>query len=73
MHQEVQDLSNFYSNTKLGRSVKKILSNKVCHFWPNSSGLTVAGYGFPLPVLESLIENSKRSFVLMPEKQGVIS
>ena len=73
MHQEVQQLSNFYSNTKLGRSVKKILSDKVFHFWPNSNGLTIAGYGFPLPVLGSLVENSKRSFVLMPQKQGVIS
>jgi hypothetical protein len=73
MHQNVQDLSNFYSHTKLGRSVKSILADNVFSFWPNTKGLTVAGYGFTLPVLEPIIKNSKRSLALMPEKQGVIS
>ena len=73
MHHDVQHLSNFYLHTKLGRSVQSILADSVFGFWPNTKGLTVAGYGFPLPVLELIIKNSKRSLAMMPEKQGVIS
>ena len=49
------------------------MADSVFGFWPNTKGLTVAGYGFPLPVLEPIIKNSKRSLAMMPEKQGVIS
>ena len=73
MHHDVQHLSDFYKHTKLGRSVQSILADSVFGFWPNTKGLTVAGYGFPLPVLELIIKNSKRSLAMMPEKQGVIS
>ena len=51
MYQDVQELYSFYYNTRLGVLAQKILSEKVLHFWPNTKGLTVAGYGFPLPVM----------------------
>jgi len=73
MHNDVKDLSYFYSKTKLGMTVQAILSDKIMQFWPNLKGLTIGGYGFPLPVIKPLSRNAKRSIVLMPDKQGVIS
>ena len=73
MYQDVRELYKFYYNTRLGVLAQKILSEKVLHFWPNTKGLTVVGYGFPLPVISSLLKDAKRGLVLMPNEQGIMA
>jgi SAM-dependent methyltransferase len=73
MYQDVQELYNFYYNTRLGVLAQKILSEKILDFWPNTKGLTVVGYGFPLPVMSSLLKDAKRGLVLMPNEQGIMA
>ena len=72
MYQNVRELNQFYSGTKLGELAQKFLSDKVVNFWGNTKGLTVAGYGFAVPVMAPLIETSRRGLILMPSKQGVM-
>ena len=68
MYQNVRELNQFYNGTKLGGLARKYLSDKVLDFWGNTNGLTVAGYGFAVPVMAPLIETSRRGLILMPQQ-----
>ncbi|MEM7074878.1 MAG: methyltransferase domain-containing protein [Pseudomonadota bacterium] len=72
MHQDVQDLRNFYYRSALGRAVQKTLSAEIHAMWPESKGQTVLGYGFATPFLRRYLADSRRVIALMPAPQGVV-
>lgn len=73
MHQDVQDLRNFYYRSALGRAVKRTLSAEIQSMWPEAKGQTVAGYGFATPFLRPYLKDSRRVLALMPAPQGVLA
>ena len=73
MHLDVQDLKKFYYRQPLGRAVKQTLVKEVLRIWPDTSGQTVVGFGFAVPLLHPFLTRSRRVMALMPGPQGVIS
>ena len=73
MHLDVQDLRNFYYRQALGRAARSALRQEVVRIWPDTSGQTVAGFGFAIPLLRPFLTKSRRVIALMPGPQGVIS
>jgi SAM-dependent methyltransferase len=69
MRPTIDQLLSFY-HSKLGKTVSKCLVKQVLECWPDCTGLSVAGLGFPLPVLSALYKNSERTIALMPARQG---
>ena len=53
MHHDVVDLRRFYYQRALGRVVQRVLRDRMTAIWPpeQTSGMTVAGYGFAPPLL----------------------
>ena len=51
MHLDVSDLRNFYYRSSLGRAAQKVVRDELVQLWPETKGLTVAGYGFAVPLL----------------------
>ena len=72
MHLDVQLLHDFYYRNALGRAAQKIVRDQVVRFWPEAHGLTVAGYGFAVPLLRPFLKDSRRVIGLMPGPQGVM-
>lgn len=72
MHLDVQVLRDFYYRSALGRAAQKILRDQALRFWPETQGLTVAGYGFAAPLLRPYLRESRRVVGLMPAPQGVM-
>lgn len=72
MHQDVQDLRNFYYRSALGRAAQKVIRDQLVALWPESKGQTVLGYGFAVPLLRPFLEESRRVIALMPAPQGVM-
>lgn len=72
MHLDVVDLRSFYYRTRLGRAVQSSIRNKVLEIWPEAHGLTVAGFGFAVPLLRPYINDARRVIALMPSAQGVM-
>ncbi len=72
MHQDVVDLRAFYYRTKLGRSAQRALQEALTAIWPDTTGLTVAGFGFAVPVLRPFLGRSHRVLSLMPAQQGMM-
>ncbi|MGB3146305.1 MAG: methyltransferase domain-containing protein, partial [Paracoccaceae bacterium] len=72
MHLDVLDLRNFYYRTPLGRVAQKAVRDKVCSLWPEAKSLTVAGYGFAVPMLRPYLAEARRVIALMPAPQGVM-
>lgn len=73
MHQDVIDLRAFYYRTKLGRSAQRALQEALKTLWPDTTGLTVAGFGFAAPVLRPFLGRSERVISFMPAQQGVMA
>ena len=73
MHLDVQDLRNFYYRQPLGKAVKRTMKNRIVRIWPDTSGQTVAGFGFAVPLLRPFLTRSRRVIALMPGPQGVVS
>lgn len=73
MHQDVLDLRNFYYRTALGRAAQRGIRDRVCALWPPEglSGMTVAGFGFAVPLLRPYLATARRVMGLMPGPQGV--
>jgi SAM-dependent methyltransferase len=75
MKPDAVDLRDFYA-TRRGRLVGRILADQTARIWPDMSGLTVAGLGYPTPVLGRLAGGNGsqplRVMALMPGFQGVI-
>ena len=73
MHLDVQELRNFYYRQALGRAVQRSLRATVLKIWPDTTGQTVVGFGFAVPLLRPFLAKSRRVVALMPGPQGVIA
>lgn len=74
MHHDVRDLRNFYYRTALGRAAQRAIRDQVVAMWPpaETTGMTVAGFGFAVPLLRPYLATARRVIGLMPGPQGVI-
>ena len=72
MHLDVQDLRDFYYRTRLGRVAQRAIRDQLVRLWPVQAGLTVAGYGFAVPLLRPWLADVRRVIGLMPGPQGVM-
>ena len=74
MHHNVIDLRAFYYQRALGRVVQRILRDRMTALWPaeGTTGMTVAGYGFAVPLLRPYVPRARRVSALMPGPQGVM-
>ena len=72
MHLDVLDLRNFYYRTGLGRAVQRSVRSQMISLWPEAPGMTVAGYGFAVPLLRPYLAQARRVIGLMPAQQGVM-
>lgn len=72
MHLDVHDLRTFYYRTPLGRVAQRAIRDRVTQTWPDTSGQTVVGYGFAVPLLRPFLARSRRVIGLMPAPQGVM-
>lgn len=73
MHLDVLDIRDFYYRTGLGRAVQRAIRARVLGFWPDASGLTMAGFGFAVPLLRPYLGGARRVIGLMPARQGVMA
>lgn len=73
MHLDVQDLHNFYYRSALGRATQKVLREQIAALWPEAEGLTVAGFGYAVPLLRPYLAGARRVVALMPGPQGVMA
>lgn len=72
MHLDVLDLRAFYYRNALGRAVQKVIRDELITLWPDVTGMTVAGFGFAVPLLRPFLADSARVIGLMPGPQGVM-
>ncbi len=72
MHLDVQDLKNFYYRQSLGRAAQRAIRNRLVELWPDTTGQTVVGFGFAVPLLRPFLVKSRRVVALMPGPQGVM-
>jgi SAM-dependent methyltransferase len=72
MHLDVQDLRNFYYRSTLGRAAQASVRGRMLELWPEAKGLTVAGFGFAVPLLRPYLADARRVIALMPGPQGVM-
>jgi SAM-dependent methyltransferase len=72
MHLDVIDLRAFYYRTRLGRSAQRALQEALRGLWPDTHGMTVAGFGFAAPMLRPFLKDAQRVIGLMPGQQGVM-
>ena len=72
MHLDVTELRNFYYRTSLGRAVQRAVRSQMLSLWPDARGMTVAGYGFAVPLLRPYLGQARRVISLMPAQQGVM-
>ena len=72
MHQDVQDLRNFYYRSTLGRAAQARVRSELMRLWPEAKGQTVAGFGFAVPLLRPYLPDARRVIGLMPGPQGVM-
>lgn len=73
MHLDVADLKGFYYRTGLGRAAQRAVRERVTEIWPEAKGMTVAGYGFAVPLLRPYLGSARRVMALMPAPQGVMA
>ena len=72
MHQDVLDLRAFYYRTRLGRTAQRALQESLRALWPDTHGLTLAGFGFAAPLLRPFLADARSVIGLMPAQQGVM-
>ncbi len=72
MHLDVLDLRSFYYRTNLGRAAQGAIRDQVRGLWHDTSGMTVAGFGFAVPLLRPFLGEAERVIALMPGPQGVM-
>ncbi|WP_017999836.1 methyltransferase domain-containing protein [Paracoccus sp. N5] len=75
MHHDVYELRKFYYTRALGRVVQRVLRDRLGGMWPpeQTQGMTVAGYGFAVPLLRPWLGRARRVISLMPGPQGVMA
>jgi len=72
MHLDVHQLRDFYYRSQLGRAAQKGVRDRVVERWGDVRGLSVAGYGFAVPLLRPFLGVAERVIGLMPGPQGVM-
>ncbi|MGR3485848.1 MAG: class I SAM-dependent methyltransferase [Paracoccaceae bacterium] len=72
MHLDVGTLRDFYYRNPLGRAAQRVVRDALAELWGDAAGLTVAGYGFAVPLLRPYLEGAARVTGLMPAPQGVM-
>ncbi|PRY92614.1 methyltransferase family protein [Hasllibacter halocynthiae] len=72
MHLDVTELRAFYYRTGLGRAAQRAVRDRVAARWGDVKGMTVAGYGFAVPLLRPFLRDARRVLALMPAPQGVM-
>ena len=72
MHLDVQILRDFYYRSQLGRAAQKGVRDQVVARWGAARGLSVAGYGFAVPLLRPFLDQAERVIGLMPGPQGAM-
>lgn len=72
MHLDVHLLRDFYYRTQLGRASQKAVRDQLVARWGDARGLSVAGYGFAVPLLRPFLARATRVVGLMPAPQGVM-
>ena len=70
MRTDILDFHEFY-RTPLGGMARDVIAGRLTQAWGQGSGLTIAGFGFANPYLESFSDATSR-FALAPGGQGVI-
>ncbi len=71
MWMDAVDLRDFYA-TPLGRMARRAISRRIRAHWPELSGLSVLGIGYPTPYLEPMRSEAERAIAAMPAAQGVL-
>lgn len=69
MQTTVYDLKAFY-DSKVGRIVRRIISERMSEFWPSAEGMRIMGYGYATPYLRKYMDDCERAFSVMPRLQG---
>lgn len=72
MHLDVRQLRDFYYRSQLGRAAQKGVRDRLVQRWGDVRGLTLAGYGFAVPLLRPFLTQAERIVSLMPAPQGVM-
>ncbi len=72
MYHDVRELRDFYYTTTLGRAAQKAMRDRLRACWPSVTGLSVAGFGFAVPLLRPCLREAARVIALMPGQQGVM-
>lgn len=72
MHLDVHQLRDFYYRSQLGRAAQKGVRDHLVRLWGPCPGLSVAGYGFAVPLLRPFLGQAARVIGLMPAPQGVM-
>lgn len=72
MHLDVTTLRDFYYRSQLGRAAQKGVRDRVVERWGRTRGLSLAGYGFAVPLLRPFLPDAQRVIGLMPAPQGVM-
>ena len=73
MYLDVKEIKDFYYRNTLGRAAKTSINKSLSNIWPETSGLNVAGFGFPLPFLSQYLDSARRVIALMPAQMGVVA
>lgn len=68
---DVIDLRDFYTDP-LGRMAQRMISRHLREIWPDVSGLSILGMGFPTPYLNAFRNEASRVIAAMPASQGVL-
>jgi len=72
MHLDVRQLRDFYYRSQLGRAAQMGVRDRVIERWGDVRGLSLAGYGFAVPLLRPFLSQADRILGLMPAPQGVM-
>ena len=49
MHLDVKEIRDFYYRSTLGRAARASINKNLSSIWPETNGLNVLGFGFPIP------------------------
>ena len=70
MYPSAYELKSFY-NTDFGKVIQKSVYRQIKKMWPNVNNLRLMGYGYPVPYMDYYLNESERSFAIMPASRGV--
>jgi len=65
------DLNKFYTSP-VGRMAARTIGRHVRGLWPDVSGMSVLGIGYPTPYLNAYRNEADRVIAAMPASQGVV-